>query len=181
MLWVSQAAGEHWGLVHLMVIIRLVQPRGGEDVRGSVQLIDLTRVSPVISRIDEFQSGLVVWCLPSVSVEVCDGEDWGEWWAHYCNYGGPSLAGRAGHYHNNCGSHVKVSGQQRNSHYHPPPPSPSLTPANSLTIILKLYDLLLRRNFLILYQISEYFSYRVRGSENIVELLPVEIKVTFLM
>ena len=43
------------------------------------------------------------------------------------------------------------------------------------------YDLLLRRNFLILYQISEYFSYRVRGSENIVELLPVEIKVTFLM
>ena len=45
--------------MHLMVIIRLVQPRGGEDVRGSVQLIDLTRVSPVISRIDDFQSGLV--------------------------------------------------------------------------------------------------------------------------
>ena len=117
-------------------------------------------------------------------VEVCDGEDWGEWWAHYCNYGGPSLAGRAGHYHNNCGSHVKVSGQQRNSHYHPPstPPSPSLlvAGANSLTLFSN-YDLLLRRNFLILYQISEYFSYRVRGSENIVELLPVEIKVTFLM
>ena len=47
---------------------------------SSVQLIDLTRVSPVISGIDEFQSGVVwcgvVWCGVSTvqSVEVGDGE-----------------------------------------------------------------------------------------------------------
>ena len=148
---------------------------------SSVQLIDLTRVSPVISRIDEFQSG--VHTRPDQTRLPVSG---GVRWCGEENDGriivitaGPGWQVRlditiiiVGHMSRCPGNREILTS--------PSSTLPSLPPPNLLTSVSD-YDLLSRRNFLILYQISDYFSYRVRGSENIVELLPVEIKVTFLM
>ena len=143
---------------------------------GSVQLIDLTRVSPVISRIDEFQSGLVSPHSEGRCAMVRTGENDGR---IIVITAGPAwqvglditiiIVG-----------HMSRCPGNREILTSPSSTLPSLPPPNLLTSVSD-YDLLSRRNFLILYQISDYFSYRVRGSENIVELLPVEIKVTFLM